>query len=317
MTKTLTHSAAFRAWPIAVLLVTLQLLLAPGALLAQDGDETPGPTADQAASDGDDEGGEAGGDETQASQEADDPPQESPNILQLFVSGGWLMLPILVMLVIVVFFSIERGFGLMRRKVLPSELIDELGDLGNSSGGFDPRKAYRVCQQFPSSASAVIRTMLLKVGRPHSEVEHAVSEASEREAARLYSNVRVLNLAAAVTPLMGLLGTVWGMIGAFSQATQMSAGQNKAELLAEGIYVALVTTFAGLLVAIPAAIVAHFLEGRIQSLFREIEELLLSLLPHVERFEGRLRVSRQQLSESPPEQPTPPPVDAEAVGKSS
>ena len=129
MTKTLTHSAAFRAWPIAVLLVTLQLLLAPGALLAQDGDETPGPTADQAASDGDDEGddegGEAGGDETQASQEADDPPQERPNILQLFVSGGWLMFPILVMLVIVVFFSIERGFGLMRRKVLPSELIDE------------------------------------------------------------------------------------------------------------------------------------------------------------------------------------------------
>ena len=132
------------------------------------------------------------------------------------------MLPILAMLIVVVFFSIERCFGLMRRKVLPSELIDELGDLGNTSGGFDPRKAYRVCQQFPSSASAVIRTMLLKVGRPHSEVEHAVAEASEREAARLYSNVRVLNLAAAVTPLLGLLGTVWGLINVFFQTTHMS-----------------------------------------------------------------------------------------------
>ena len=52
--------------------------------------------------------------------------------------------------------------------------------------------------------------MLLKVGRPHSEVEHTVAEASEREAERFYANVRWLNLAAGVAPLLGLLGTVWG-----------------------------------------------------------------------------------------------------------
>ena len=314
MKKTLTHIAVTRAWLVAVLLMAMHLA-APSLSLAQD-DETSGPSADQSAQEGADDG--AADDEARASEKTADVPPEGINVLTLFFRGGWLMLPIVAMLVVVVFFSIERCFGLMRRKVLPLELIEQLGDLGNSSGGFDPRKAYRIAQQYPSSASAVIRTMLLKVGRPHSEVEHAVAEASEREAARLYSNVRVLNLAAAVTPLMGLLGTVWGMIGAFFQTTHMMAGQNKSEALAEGIYVALVTTFAGLLVAIPAAVVAHFLEGRIQNLFREIEELLLSLLPHVERFEGRLRVSRQQLSgDPPPAQPTPPPVEAEVATKSS
>ena len=227
------------------------------------------------------------------------------------------MIPIVAMSLVVVAFAIERTLALRRRKVLPFELVDSLGELGASAGGFDPRKAYRICQQFPSAASVVIRAMLLKIGRPHAEVERAVAEASEREASRLYGNVRFLNLAAAITPLMGLLGTVWGMIVAFFQTTKMDPGQNKATELAEGIYVALVTTLGGLCVAIPAAIAAHFLEGRIQSLFREIDELLLNLLPQVERYEGRLRVSRQQLGDSTPPPPPPPPeaVAAELAAK--
>ena len=67
-----------------------------------------------------------------------------------------------------------------------------------------------------------------------------------------------------------------------------------------GIYVALVTTFAGLCVAIPGAMLAHYFEGRIQSLFREIDELLLGLLPQLERFEGKLRVTRAETEASEP-----------------
>jgi biopolymer transport protein ExbB len=135
--------------------------------------------------------------------------------------------------------------------------------------------------------------MLLKIVRPHSEVEHSVAEASEREADRLYANVRWLNLAAAVTPLLGLLGTVWGMIRAFHDTTMLDPSRNKADYLAEGIYVALVTTLAGLSIAIPAAILSHYFESRIQSMFNEINELLFNLLPQVERFEGRMRFGRQ------------------------
>jgi biopolymer transport protein ExbB len=244
-----------------------------------------------------------------AGQESSQPPPapEVPavNLLELQLKGGWWMLPIGFMAILVVTFGIERGLALRRRKILPPELVDSLGELAEHKGGLDPRKAYRLCQEFPSAASNVIRSTLLKVGRPHSEVEHAVAEACEREAAKLYANVRPINLATAVSPLLGLMGTIVGMIYAFAQTASGVAGANKAEQLAGGIYVALVTTFAGLCVAIPGAILAHYFEGRIQALFREVDELLLGILPQLERYEGRLRVSRSErgLDESPAEEP--------------
>ena len=98
------------------------------------------------------------------------------------------------------------------------------------------------------------------------------------------------------------------MIQAFFATANLPTGANKAEHLAEGIYVALVTTFAGLSVAIPAAILAHWFEGRIQKLFRDLDETLLGLIPRLERFEGRVRVSK-----TPLDRPTgAPPVCREA-----
>lgn len=209
------------------------------------------------------------------------------------------MIPITALSLLAATMIVERLIGLRRRRVLPYALLEGLETLGNAPGGFDPRKAYRLCQQHPSAAASVVRALLLKVGRPLAEVEHTVAEASEREADRLYSNVRWLNLAAALAPLLGLLGTVQGMIIAFHQTTILEPGQNKSVILAEGIYTALVTTFAGLMVAIPSALFSHYFEGRIQSLFHEIDELVFNLLPQIERYEGRLRFGRQlEASES-------------------
>jgi len=236
-------------------------------------------------------------DQQAGEEEAGAAEQPSMDYFRLLMKGGYLMIPIGIMSVVVVAFSFERALALRRGKVMPSELIHELGEAAQD-GNFDPRKAYRLCQKYPSTAATVIRAMLLKVGRPHAEVEHSVAETSEREAARLYSNVRTLTLAAAVTPLLGLLGTVLGMIEAFFVTANLPTAVNKAEHLANGIYKALVTTAAGLAVAIPAAVLAHFFEGRIQSLLRRIDELLFGLLPQVERFEGKLRVSRDQLTGS-------------------
>lgn len=219
------------------------------------------------------------------------------NLFSLIWKSVWLMIPIVAMLALSITLTIERFLALRRDKVLPHGLVRQFGDLSNAPGGFDPRKAYRACQQFPCAASNVIRAMLLKIGRPHTEVEYAVREASEREAAKLYSHVRWLNLAAAVTPLMGLFGTVWGMIYAFNATVNLPEGESKADALGDGIVTALVTTLGGLAVAIPAAIMAHYFEGRIQNMFRQIDELLFNLLPQVERYEGKLRVSREVLGE--------------------
>jgi biopolymer transport protein ExbB len=220
-------------------------------------------------------------------------PSKEINVFELAGQGGIFMYPIYLLSLVSVGVAIERTIGLRRDRVLPQRLVGALGQLGGSKAGFDPRRAYRLCQENPSSAATVIKAMQLKVGRPHSEVEHAVQEASEREANRIYGNIRWLNLSASVAPLIGLLGTVQGMIVAFHQTTVLDPGANKAVELANGIYTALVTTFGGLCVAIPASIFAHYFEGRIQNLFHQIDELLFNLLPQIERFENRMRFAQQ------------------------
>jgi biopolymer transport protein ExbB len=229
------------------------------------------------------------------------PKEEGINLLQMASpsnngGGGVFMYPIYVFSFIVVLFGIERMFGMRRQKIIPQGLVDGFGALANNQQGFDPRKAYRLCQQFPSTASNVIKSMLVKIGRPHSELEHDVAQANEREAAKLYKNVRPLNLAATAAPLLGLIGTVQGMIMAFYVTAHLPDGANKAQKLAEGVYVALITTFAGLCVAIPAVVLSHYLEGKIQALFREIDELVYNLLPQLERYEGKLRVNSKTLA---------------------
>lgn len=221
------------------------------------------------------------------------PAENDLNVFRLAMNGGIFMYPIYALSILAVTMTIERAIALRRSRVLPAGLVTALGQLGSQGSGFDPRKAYRICQQYPSAASNVIRAMLLKVGRPVAEVEHTIAETSNREAGRLYYNIRWINLAASVAPLIGLIGTIQGMIIAFHEFTGLAPGQNQAATLAAGIYVALVTTFAGLTVAIPAAVASHYFEGRIIMFFHEIDELAFNLLPQLERYEGRLRFSRQ------------------------
>ena len=155
--------------------------------------------------------------------------------------------------------------------------------------------------------------MVLKTGRPQPEMQAATSDATQREVDRAYSNVRWLNLTAGIAPLLGLLGTVWGLIRAFHDTTQLTAGQNRADFLAIGIYEALVTTLAGLIVAIPAAIASHFFEGKITKIFGSIEELASELVMQLERFEGHMRfepIGRELVARDPVSSPTilPPPI---------
>lgn len=239
-------------------------------------------------------------------------PKKEISVWELAIAGGPLMIPIFMISIVVVCFAFERAFALRKRKLLPPELVSELGELSLRGTGVDPRGAYRACQRHPSTAATVLKAVLLKIGRPHSEMELTLKEVNEREAAQLYKNVRPIELAVSVAPLLGLLGTVQGMIMAFFVTANADIPGNKAEKLAQGIYVALVTTFAGLVVAIPAAMLAHYFEGRIQAFFRDLNELILSILPQWERYEGKLRVNRQMLSaETEPASPAvePPPIE--------
>ncbi len=215
-------------------------------------------------------------------------PGEGVNFFSLLVKGGVFMIPLAMVSLMVVTFVFDRLIGLRQGRLLPGKFRNALLKLARQ-GELDPRAVYKLCGEYPSAAATVVRAMVLQTGRPQSELQSAVSEATQREADRAYGNVRWLNLAAGIGPLLGLLGTVWGLIQAFHDTTKLASGQSRADFLAIGIYEALVTTLAGLMVAIPATVASHYFEARITRMFGNIEELAAELMPRLERYEGRTR----------------------------
>lgn len=214
-----------------------------------------------------------------------------PNLWDLAVQGGWFMIPIAIASVVTLTFTLERIFGLRSGRILPRRLIRNLRN-HMKEGTLDPKKIWAFCEERPSPLANALKAAILKVGRPQAELEKAVEDAVGRETAEMSRNLRPINVVASIAPLLGLLGTVQGMIMAFMvTSTTTSTGTAKAQELAHGIYTALVTTFAGLCVAVVSVILASYLEGRIERRLRQLEALFLDLLPQLEKFEGRIRTA--------------------------
>lgn len=285
--KTLT-GRSFAAW---LLLYCLAIAFGVSRAQAQGPDGAASPTTDAA---------EARYQEAMANTNAAPsvtPASPAPtariSLVEMFFKGGVFMWPILALSILVVLFGVERMFALRSGNILPQGLVHGLASLGETPDLFDPKAAYKLCQQFPSTGAKVVRAMLLKSGRALPEIEAAATLAAQREADRLTSNNRWIALFSNTAMLLGLLGTVQGMIMAFFHtATSVGVSTNKAAELADGIYTALVTTFGGLVVAIPGLVIAHYLDERAMALFRRLDELTATLLPHFERFEGKLRAVR-------------------------
>ncbi len=232
------------------------------------------------------------------------------DLYSLITRGGWFMAPIGLMSMLVVTLTVERTLSLRTSKIVPKRLTRQLAELSAAPDDFSPTQAWELCHQYRSPAARVITAMLMRTGQPLGEIERTASETIQREADRYAAPVRWLTLAAAATPLMGLLGTVWGMILAFHESSTLTADRSRSEQLSEGIYTALVTTLAGLIVAIPAAIFAQYLENRITKLFHRIEELAFGVAPGLTRFVGRSRLDYG--GHLRPIEGTPPPVSANA-----
>jgi len=229
---------------------------------------------------------------------AKEPTSTAGTVIELFQKGGPLMYPIVGLSIIALGYTIERMLALRRERVIPRKLVQGLNDLMETPGNFDYRQAYQLCQKYPSSTATVVRSMLDKTGRDTTEIEQALQNACDREASRLYENVRPIAIAFAVAPLFGLMGTVLGMIQLFyAWATQVNVVGNAA--LAEGIYTKLVTTFSGLCVAIPAVIASQLLEGKIRRLFYAVGDLGHRLVRPLEAYEGKQRPTPEQLAEPP------------------
>ena len=189
--------------------------------------------------------------------------------------------------------AIERLVNTRRECIVSDDFVSGLKQVVDEEKS-TPADLKAVCENHKSPAATILLAGVLRTGRPLPEIEKAMEDAAAREMAAFRSRVRPLTVAGSVAPLIGLLGTVVGMIIAFRTASQ--AGLGKGEMLAQGIYMALVTTAAGLSIAIPSLLCASFFNGRIERFFRVIDEILMTTFPCFARIEARSAIESQSLN---------------------
>lgn len=196
---------------------------------------------------------------------------ETKNLIGILKDGGLLMIPLGICSLMLVTFVLERAISLRRGRVIPGPFVKRfLHQL--REGDLDPATALNLCEQNRSPVAQVFAAAIRKWGRPSVEVEQAILDAGERAANELRRYLRVLNGISTVSPLLGLLGTVFGMIRSFNTIASASA-MGKPELLASGIGEALITTATGLAIAIPALIAYLLFVGRVDQLIMQIDAL--------------------------------------------
>ncbi len=208
---------------------------------------------------------------------------EIPDSLQVqsvwdfVIKGGLMMIPIGICSLVAMTVLVERLVSLRRRRVIPDDFLPGLrAVLGVGSGSAEAAIEY--CREQACPVANVFLAGLRRLGGSRELVERHIQEAGRREVIRLRQYLRVLSVIAAVTPLMGLLGTIFGMIRAFQTVATSGEALGKTELLAEGIYEAMITTAAGLIVAIPALICYHWLSAKVQGLVMDIDEMTVEFI---------------------------------------
>lgn len=172
--------------------------------------------------------------------------------------------------VIGVWSVVERLVILRRRRVIPKAFVERFL-MHLRAGRMDKSEAVAICHQNQSPMADIFMHGVRKWGRPSVEVEQAVLDGGERQVTQLKKGLRVLNGVSTLSPLIGLLGTVVGMIRSFNDIA--TAGAMGPQTLANGIALALLTTAVGLLIAIPAMAAYLYLAGRIDSIVMEMDRL--------------------------------------------
>ncbi len=205
-------------------------------------------------------------------------------VFELIKAGGWVMWPILLASVMATAIVIERFWSLQRKRVLPEQLVAELWQ-SLRKGTFNDEQLERV--RAGSPLGRVLAAGLINRRHDRQIIKESIEEAGRLTVHELERYLNTLGTIAAISPLMGLLGTVFGMIQMFG-ALQTGGAGDPAQL-AGGIGQALISTAAGLVVAIPALYFYRHLRGHVESLVIGMEQESLKLVEvlHGEREAGR------------------------------
>lgn len=238
---------------IFAMMFAAALLLTPRSLTAQDASRS------------------GSGDVTQ-SPPADIEPiaARAPTLIEMFWASGTVGIIITLLSIVAVGFVVEHFLTIRRQRLIPDSALDQLGAM-IGQGRIDEAINYCVQSEHESMVTDVVLAGLERYQGSEfgfADYKSAIEEAGEEYTSKLYRKTEVLSVIAAVAPMLGLLGTVQGMILAFNTIA-LRGGMARPDELAGAISLALVTTFEGLVVAIPAMVAGSYFRNRIDSLVAE------------------------------------------------
>ncbi len=193
------------------------------------------------------------------------------------IKGGPVMIPIGLCSFVAMTIVIERLVSLQKKQIIPPQFLTQVNEhLNDDNGGY--AKALSYCEADGSPIATVFAAGLKRMGQPIETIEKYIVQAGEGVVFNLRKNLRSLAVIASITPLLGLLGTIFGMIAAFQTVATSGEALGRTEVLAKGIYQAMITTAAGLMVAIPVLIAYHFFTAKIDHLVRDLDVMTVDFV---------------------------------------
>lgn len=194
-------------------------------------------------------------------------------MFEIIKAGGWVMWPIVICSIVALSICVERLWTLQRRRILPPGLVEQVWQWARA-GVLDAKRLQAL--RLSSPLGRILAAGLVNMKHDRSVMKEAIEEVGRHVAHELMRFLNALGSIAAVTPLLGLLGTVFGMITMFSAVGEHGAG-NPQEL-SKGIGQALISTAAGLTVAIPSLLMHRLLRGKVDSLIIDMEQEAIKMV---------------------------------------
>ncbi|PKY10558.1 flagellar motor protein MotA [Acidithiobacillus marinus] len=203
-------------------------------------------------------------------------------LLQLFKLGGFV-LPLLILLAVIALAIIGNRFWVLRKtRIAPRDLAPRVTDLVEAG---KVQQAVKLLYENDTPLARLMLVALQQAGQPRDVIKESIEESGRQEVAHLDRFLNFLGSIAGVSPLLGLLGTVFGIMHAFAAIGMVGAGDPKA--LASGIAEALITTASGLIVAIPSLIFYRYFKGQVDGLVLAIEKEALKVVNTLSGGSGR------------------------------
>ncbi len=193
--------------------------------------------------------------------------QSHMGLWELFTKGGWLMWPLLALGGVTIFIFVERYLAIRKASSLDINFMNRIRDFILDG---KMRSAVELCRATDTPVARMIEKGIERIGRPMADVQSAIENVANLEVSKLEENLPALASIAGGAPMIGFLGTVLGMVRTFMDLSA-AGGTIDMSLLAGGMYVAMVTTVAGLIVGIPAFFGYNYLVARIEKLVFRME----------------------------------------------